>query len=363
VLQTAHGDLPTPAFMPVGTLATVKSLTPADLDQLGARCVLANTYHLTLRPGAALVARLGGLHRLMRWERPILTDSGGFQVMSLAPLREVREQGVRFASHLDGAPVELTPEGVIRTQGLLGADIIMPLDVCLPPEADRTVVEDGLGRTHRWAVRSRSAQQHPDQLLFGIVQGGLHADLRRESARGLLGLDFPGYAIGGLSVGESPATTYEMLVATTAELPADRPRYLMGVGTPEQVLEYVALGVDLFDCVLPTRLGRTGVAFLGTGRLSLRRSELGSDLRPIDPDCDCATCRRFSRAALHAGVRASQPLAARLLSIHNTRTLVRTAERARRAIRAGSFPELLVGHSTGSAEAGGSVLSAAGRGS
>ena len=249
ILQTAHGVLPTPAFMPVGTLASVKTLTPRDLAALGARCILANTYHLALRPGSALVEQLGGLHRFAGWRGPILTDSGGFQVFSLAALRETSERGVHFESHLDGTPLELTPEGVVRTQEQLGSDIAMPLDVCLGPDASATEAAHALGRTRRWALRSAAAQRRPDQILFGIVQGGMHETLRREAATDLGGLGFPGYAIGGLSVGEPLALTRRLVEVTAGALPADRPRYLMGVGTPEQLLEYSALGVDMFDCV------------------------------------------------------------------------------------------------------------------
>jgi queuine tRNA-ribosyltransferase len=336
-LNTTHGPIATPVFMPVGTLATVKSLTPSDLARASAQCLLANTYHLTLRPGAELVAQLGGLHRLMGWNRPILTDSGGFQVHSLASLRRTCEQGVQFQSHLDGSQHELTPENVVRTQELLGSDLTMPLDVCLGPEADVEEARAAHERTRRWADRSLRAHRRPDQQLFGIVQGGMHEDLRRQAARDMRSLDFPGFAIGGLSVGEPERTTARLLQAVTAELPTDRPRYLMGVGTPEQVFAYAGLGVDMFDCVLPTRLGRTGVAFTGFARLNLRRIEHRADPRPLDEACDCQTCAHYSRAFLHDAVRQRSPLGARLLSIHNVRQLVSTAERARAAILDGSF--------------------------
>jgi queuine tRNA-ribosyltransferase len=341
LVATAHGELPTPAFMPVGTLANVKTLRPDDLRAAGACCVLANVYHLAQRPGSELIAQLGGLHRFMGWSGPILTDSGGFQVFSLAGLRETNETGVRFRSHLDGSPLELSPERVVEIQEQLGSDLIMPLDVCLGAEAQRIEMVDALERTRRWAVRCQAAQRRPDQLLFGIVQGGLDAALRRQAARDLRSLGFAGYAVGGLSVGEPLALTGELLASTTAELPTDRPRYLMGVGTPEQIAAYVALGVDLFDCVLPTRLGRTGVAFSSGGRLNLKRREYEADAGPIDPDCDCLTCERFGRAYLHRALREREMLGARLLSWHNIRYLLRTAERCRAAVLDGTFVSLL----------------------
>ena len=339
--NTAHGELPTPAFMPVGTQATVKTLTPGDLESAGARCVLANVYHLVGRPGADLVARLGGLHRFMAWERPILTDSGGFQVFSLSDRRSASERGVRFASHLDGRTVELTPESVVEAQALLGSDIAMPLDFCPGHLATPQEVLEAVERTRRWAIRSLQAHHLSSQALFAIVQGGMDPSLRRQAARDLRGLDFPGFAIGGLSVGEPIEVTDRLVTVTAAELPANRPRYLMGVGTPEQVVRYVGSGIDLFDCVLPTRLGRTGVAFAGFERLSLKKSYYARDPRPVDADCDCPTCRSFSRAQLHEALRAGRHLGIRLLSLHNTRSLVRTAERARLAVLEGRFPELL----------------------
>lgn len=341
VLATTHGDIPTPAFMPVGTQATIKTLTPRDARQSGASCILANAYHLALRPGAEIIASFGGLHRFMGWQGPILTDSGGFQVFSLAELRETAEWGVRFLSHLDRREIELTPERVIAVEELLGADIIMPLDICLGADANESQAAAALERTYRWAVRSQAAHRRADQLLFGIVQGGMSPRLRREAARSLRNLEFPGYAIGGLSVGEPREQTHTLLATVTAELPLDRPRYLMGVGTPEQLLEYIALGVDLFDCVLPTRLGRTGLAFTAEGRLNLRRAEYLADARPIDPSCDCQACARYSRAFIHNALRQRVALGARLLTLHNVRVLIRTAESARRAILEGGFPTLL----------------------
>lgn len=341
LLATAHGQLPTPAFMPVGSLANVKTLTPRDLKRLEAGCVLANAYHLAQRPGAELVARLGGLHRFMGWRGPILTDSGGFQVYSLAQMKETDERGVRFLSHLDQRPIELTPEKAIEIQELLDSDIVMPLDICLGAVATYGETVEALERTRRWAVRSIAARSRGDQQLFGIVQGGLDAELRQQASRDLLGLDFAGYAIGGLSVGEPRATTRRLLAATTAELPAGKPRYLMGVGTPGQVLAYTALGVDMFDSVLPTRIARTGVAFSAHGRLRLNRARYRVDRRAIDESCDCPTCAQFSRSFLHNAFRDSIALGARLLSLHNTRAVIRTAQEARGAIIGGQFGKLL----------------------
>ena len=365
LLGTAHGEIPTPAFMPVGTLASVKSLSSRDVRGIGARCVLANTYHLALRPGADLIRRLGGLHHFMGWSGPILTDSGGFQAFSLAALRETSEAGVRFRSHIDGQPLELTPENVVETQEQLGSDIAMPLDVCLGKEATPDEAADAVARTRRWAVRSMAAKRRQEQLLFGIVQGGIDPNLRREAARELGALGFPGYAIGGLSVGEPLDLTRRLVAVTAAALPNDRPRYLMGVGTPEQVLAYTALGVDMFDCVLPTRLGRTGVAFGQGRRLTLRRPEFRTDSAPIDSSCDCPTCARYSRAFLRDALHKGQPLAARLVSLHNCRALVRTAERARAAIVDGTFPGLLAELAISTAEPPASALAGgepAGRG-
>ncbi|MCC7105118.1 MAG: tRNA guanosine(34) transglycosylase Tgt, partial [Chloroflexi bacterium] len=341
ILETPHGTLPTPAFMPVGTQATVKSLTPDNLARHGARCVLSNTYHLALRPGAEAVDRQGGLHRFMGWSGPMLTDSGGFQVMSLRKRAEVNERGVRFHSHVDGSQLDFTPEAVVRTQEQLGADLVMPLDDCRTADASRADVTQALDRSRRWALRSRAAHRRADQWLFGIVQGGMFQDLRVQAARDYAVLGFPGYAIGGLSVGEPRSVTDDLVIATVRELPPDRPRSLMGVGTPEQIVDYTVAGVDMFDCVLPTRLARTGVALLDAGRLDLRRAELSRDPSPIQELCDCATCARVSRAYLHVLTRAGEPLAARLLSVHNLRVLIRTAEAIREAIVAGRLPEWL----------------------
>jgi queuine tRNA-ribosyltransferase len=339
LLQTPHGAIPTPCFAPVGTQGTVKALTPQELQDLGANLILANTYHMYLRPGAELVARLGGLHRFMAWDGPILTDSGGFQVFSLAGLRKVSDDGVTFRSHLDGSQHTFTPEKVVAIQEELGADIIMCLDECAPP-LDRAYNEEALKRTHLWAARCRQAQTRDGQALFGIVQGGAFEDLRRESAAFLVGLDFPGYAIGGLSVGESKEQMYHMLDVTVPLLPGDKPRYLMGVGTPEDVLEGVARGVDLFDCVLPTRLGRNGAALTGEGRINLRNAQYAADPGPLEGGCECYACRNFSRAYIRHLVKANEILGLRLLTLHNLHFLLQLMRDVRRAIQAGTFAAL-----------------------
>jgi len=322
LFHTPHGSIETPAFMPVGTQATVKGLLPGDLVPIRPQCVLSNAYHLALRPGATMVARRGGLHAFMRWDGPMLTDSGGFQVFSLAPLRQIDDQGVTIASHLDGRKRRFTPASVMRIEEQLGADIIMPLDVCIGYPSTRPETELALERTHAWVLHAARARRRPDQALFAIVQGGMEPDLRVQAARALAAEPFPGYAIGGLSVGEPRAVTDELVALTAAELPQDRPRYLMGVGAPDQLLAYAAAGVDLFDCVLPTRLGRTGYAYTAGGKLNVARAALRAEPGPLDPDCACTTCTRYSRGYLHHLVRAGEPLAARLLSLHNVAYLV-----------------------------------------
>ncbi|MGD8398872.1 MAG: tRNA guanosine(34) transglycosylase Tgt [Anaerolineae bacterium] len=335
-IATPHGEIQTPAFAPVGTQATVKALDPRDLHDLGAELVLANTYHLYLRPGADVVAELGGLHRFMGWDGPILTDSGGFQVFSLAENRQVTDDGAVFRSHIDGSLHTFTPEMVVEVQEQLGADIIMVLDECAEPH-DRSYNEAALARTHAWAVRCKAAHTRPDQALFGIVQGGVFPDLRRESAEFLVGLDFPGYAIGGLSVGESKAEMYAMLDVTVPLLPADRPRYLMGVGAPEDLLEGIARGIDLFDCVLPTRLARNAALFTHEGRLNIRNARFARDPDPVEPGCGCYTCQQFSRAYLRHLFKAKEILAARLATIHNVHFLLQLVRDARAAIEADRF--------------------------
>lgn len=337
VLHTPHGTVETPAFIPVGTHGTVRGLLPEEVCAAGAQIILANTFHLMLRPGADLIERAGGLHRFMGWTGPLLTDSGGYQVYSLAHLRRLTDDGVTFRSPLEGREFHLTPEEVTRVEEQLGADLIMPLDVCLGYPSDRTEAHDALRRTAQWASRARRAHRRPDQALFGIVQGGFEADLRREAARMMAELDFPGYAVGGLSVGEPQELTHDLVAVVTEHLPADRPRYLMGVGGPPLVVEAVRRGVDMFDCVLPTRAGRTGVALTASGRLNLRRSAWAEDLRPLEEECPCPACRGYSRAYLRHLVKAGEMLGPRLLSLHNLTFMARFVRAMREAILADRF--------------------------
>ncbi len=337
VFHTPHGDLPTPVFAPVGTQATVKALTPAHLRELGASLVLSNTYHLYLRPGDSLVAEMGGLHSFMQWPHPILTDSGGFQVFSLSGIRKIDDDGVDFKSHIDGSLHRFTPEKSIAIQQNLGADIIMAFDECAPPH-DRAYSERAMQRTHAWVQRCVQAKTRPDQALFGIVQGGVFADLRQQSAEFIAGLDLPGNAIGGLSVGESKEEMRAMLEVVDPILPPDKPRYLMGVGTVEDLLAGVARGVDIFDCVLPTRLARHNAVMTRTqGRINLVNATHTRDPRPIDEACACYTCQHFTRAYLRHLIAAKEMLAATLLSIHNLHTLVQLARDMRQAILEGRF--------------------------
>jgi queuine tRNA-ribosyltransferase len=336
-LTTAHGTFETPVFMPVGTQATVKTLTPDELRAIGATIILGNTYHLYLRPGSSLIRSLGRLHGFMAWDRSILTDSGGFQVFSLGHLRELHEDGVTFRSHLDGSTHHFTPESVVQIQEELGSDIAMVLDECTPYPSTESETRASFERTTRWAGRAKAAHSRRDQALFGIVQGGMYADLRCESAADLVELDFPGYAIGGLSVGEPKALFYEMMAITAAALPADKPRYVMGVGAPEDLFEAVAQGIDMFDCVLQTRLGRNGSLFTRTGRINIRNARFKTDAGPIDPTCDCYTCLTFTLAYLHHLFRAEEMLAYRLASLHNLRWTIRLVEDMRAHIRAGTF--------------------------
>ncbi len=335
-LHTPHGIVPTPLFAPVGTQATVKALTPRDLHELGAGLVLANTYHLFLRPGAELVARLGGLHAFMGWDGPLLTDSGGYQVFSLAHRRKLDADGVTFRSHIDGSLQRFTPESVMDTEQKLGADIAMCLDEC-PDPLERAVNERALLRTHAWAERCRAAHNRPDQALFGIVQGGIFPDLRSESARFLVNLDFPGYAVGGLAVGESKAQMIATLTHTCPLLPADKPRYLMGVGAPEDILEAVAQGIDMFDCVLPTRVARNGALLTHAGRLNIRNAQHSDSTLPIEEGCTCYTCQHFSRAYLRHLFKAGEILGLHLATLHNVHFMLRLMEQIRAAIADGRF--------------------------
>jgi len=336
-LYTAHGSVPTPVFMPVGSQASVKTLTPAEVCEAGFGMLLSNTYHLYLRPGIDIIHQLGGLHHFMDWDGAILTDSGGYQVFSLARLRKISEDGVTFRSHIDGSEHVFTPESAIEHQEKLGADVMMVLDECSaygePPER----VETAMDRTHRWAERCRAAWTRDDLALFAIVQGGMFIDLRQESASYLAGLDFPGYAIGGLSVGEPKDITLQMLKVTTDYLPVEKPRYLMGVGSPEDLVNCVARGVDMFDCALPTRVARNGALFTPDGRVNIRKANYRTADGPLDPDCDCYACRNFSAAYLNHLFRAEELLGLRLASIHNLRFLARLMENIRKSILDGTF--------------------------
>ena len=341
IFHTAHGVVHTPVFMPVGTRATVKGVTPEELAALGAQVVLANTYHLFLRPGSDIIRDAGGLHAFMGWDRAILTDSGGFQVFSLADTLKLSDDGVEFRSILDGAKHFWTPEENMRVQQDLGADIAMQLDVCPPYPAERSVVEDAVRRSADWAARCRAAHTRPDQALFGIVQGGVHADLRQESIARTVDVGFPGYGIGGYSVGEPHELMLESLAPVAAAMPADKPRYLMGVGNPTTILQAIALGVDMFDCVLPTRTARTGTAFSSTGRMNMRNAQYARDFGPLDPDCTCSTCTGFTRAYIRHLVTSKEMLGSILLSLHNLHFLFEITARARLAIERGTYGAFL----------------------
>ena len=342
VFTTPHGPVETPTFMAVGTQATVKTLDPLELRAAKMQMILANAYHLHLRPGEEVVRAMGGLHRFMQWDGPILTDSGGFQVFSLETLRTVSEEGVEFRSHIDGSRRFFSPEGVIAIQRALGADVIMQFDHVVPGQAEHALAREASERSVRWLERCvvafEAGPEKGNQALFPILQGGIHADLRREAAAAIRGLrEFPGYAIGGLSVGEAKPQMYEMLEVVHEALPKDAPRYLMGVGFPEDLIEAVARGVDLFDCVAPTRNGRQGTAFTSDGKLNVRRTELRADPRPLDDGCDCSTCARFSRAYIRHLFASEEVLGLRLLSLHNVHFLTAIMRRARRAIVEGDF--------------------------
>jgi len=337
-VSTAHGSFRTPAFMPVGTQATVKCMSPDELKEVGAGIILANTYHLYLRPGHELIARAGGLHKFMHWDRPILTDSGGFQVFSLDGLRKISEEGVMFASHLDGSRHMFSPERVMQIEQALGADIIMAFDECTAIPCEYEYARQAADRTTRWAVRCQSAfGNSKNQALFGIVQGNAFRDLREKSARELVDLDFPGYGIGGLSVGEEKPVMYEVLDYTVPLIPSEKPRYLMGVGSPDCLLEGISRGIDMFDCVLATRIARNGSVFTKDGQWSMRNARFSEDFAPIDPECDCYACRNFSRAYVRHLIKAGEILGIRLTTIHNLRFLERLMSESRRHLAAGSF--------------------------
>lgn len=331
-LETPHGMIDTPVFMPVGTQATVKTMDPRDLVEMGAEIILSNTYHLYLRPGSDIVAEAGGLHKFMNWERSILTDSGGFQVFSLSELNKITEDGVTFRSHIDGSKHFVTPEKSIEIQNQLGADIIMAFDQCAPYPCERDYVHKALLRTTRWAERSKQAHGREDQALFGIVQGGIFADLRRESAKHITDIGFPGYAIGGLSVGEPKHLMYEMLEETVPQLPQAKPRYLMGVGSPDCLIEGVIRGIDMFDCVLPTRIARHGKAMTSVGDVVVRNAAYARDYTPLDPNCDCYVCQSYSRAYLRHLIKAQEMLGGKLLTYHNLFFLLQLMKGLRQAI-------------------------------
>ena len=337
MLHTAHGDLRTPAFMPVATQGSVKGVDPRDLRSMGATMVLGNTYHLYLRPGVEVIEKLGGLHRFMGWSGPILTDSGGFQGFSLRHLRKITQDAIVFKSHVDGSIHTFTPEAAVEHQQGLGADVIMPLDVCPPSTDGRRSVEAAARQTTRWAERSKAAHTKSGQMLFGIVQGGLDPELRERSATEIASIGFPGYAIGGLSVGESKADMHRVAGLTARLLPEASPRYLMGVGSPEDLVECVARGVDTFDCVLPTRIARNGALLVGTGRLNVDTAPFRTMEQPVEPGCDCYTCANFSAAYLHHLFRAKEILAYRLATIHNLRFVLRLMSEMRQAIVDGEF--------------------------
>lgn len=336
-LLTAHGTVATPVFLPVGTRGAVKTLAPEEVKDIGAAMILANTYHLYLRPGMAAIEKMGGLHKFMAWDRAILTDSGGYQIFSLAPLRRINDEGVVFRSHIDGSRHLITPELAIQYQETIGADIIMALDECPSNDDSFEEVSRAMHRTHQWAQRCQKAQKRSDQALYAIVQGGIFPRLRQQSAEYLTSLGFPGYAIGGLSLGEPKKITLEIIEQTTALLPQNKPRYLMGVGSPEDLLEGIARGVDIFDCVLPTRVARNGAFFTGQGRHNIGNASYRQMEQPIDPDCDCYTCRTFSAAYLHHLFSCGELLAYRLATIHNLRFISNLMRRARSAILDGTF--------------------------
>lgn len=330
VIHTPHGDIQTPVFMPVGTQATVKSMTPEELKDIGAQIILSNTYHLYLRPGENIVKEAGGLHNFMNWDRPILTDCGGFQVFSLSELRTISEDGVEFRSHLDGSKHLFTPEKVMQIEEDLGADIIMSFDECCPYPSTYEYTKNSMERTTRWAVRCKKAHKNTEkQGLFGIIQGGFYKDLRKQSAEDLIKLDFPGYAIGGISVGEPKEEFLDILRYTTPLMPENKPRYLMGVGTPDYLIEAALSGIDMCDCVLPTRIARNGTAMTWNGKVVIRNATYERDFTPLDPECDCYACKNYTRAYIRHLVKTKEILGTRLLSIHNLYFLTKLMERVR----------------------------------
>lgn len=339
-VTTPHGTIETPVFMPVGTAATVKAMRPEQVEETGAEIILSNTYHLYLRPGHEIVREAGGLHRFMNWNKSILTDSGGFQVFSLGAMRKISEEGVQFRSHIDGSKHMLTPEKSMEIQNALGSDIIMAFDECAPYPADRQYVKDSLERTTRWLKRCKDYHKNTEkQSLFGIMQGGMYADLRKQSAEEIVELDLPGYAIGGLSVGEPKPLMYEMLDECVDYLPKEKPRYLMGVGSPDCLFEGVERGIDMFDCVLPTRIARHGMAMTSVGRVNIKNAKYERDFTALDPNCDCYTCRNYSRAYLRHLFKADEILSSMLMTNHNIHFLVNTMKNIRKSIEEDRFLE------------------------
>ena len=331
VIHTPHGDIQTPVFMPVGTQATVKSMTPDELkNEIDAKIILSNTYHLYLRPGEEVIQEAGGLHKFMNWDRAILTDSGGFQVFSLSGLRKITEEGVEFRSHLDGRRIKFTPESVMHTENILGSDIMMAFDECCPYPSTYDYTKKSMERTTRWAERCKTAHARPeDQALFGIIQGGFYKDLREKSARDLAKLDLPGYAIGGISVGEPKEEFLDILRFTAPLMPENKPRYLMGVGSPDYLIEAAMAGIDMCDCVLPTRIARNGTAMTSHGKVVVRNATYERDWTPLDPECDCYTCKNYTRGYIRHLIKANEILGVRLLSIHNLRFLTNLMEKVR----------------------------------
>ncbi len=341
ILHTPHGDIETPVFMPVGTQASVKTMTPEELKEIGAKIILSNTYHLYIRPGERIIEKAGGLHKFMHWDRAILTDSGGYQVFSLSNLRDIKEEGVTFKSHLDGSKHFFTPEKAVQIQNSLGADIIMCFDECLPYPCDKDYASLALKRTIRWAKRCKDTHKNIEkQSLFGIIQGGMYKDLRLQSVNEMTDMDFPGYSIGGLSIGEPKKIMYEVLDWITPVMPQNKPRYLMGVGSPDCLIEGAIRGIDMFDCVLPTRIARNGTVFTSHGKLVVRNAPYAEDFRPLDEECDCYACRNYSRAYIRHLFKANEILAARLATYHNIYFLVNLMKKIRKSIKGGTLLKL-----------------------